>query len=172
MKQVIIILASTLVLVFLFILLVNIPQLANQPSIIPLRNFYQQLYTLLVKKQPYAFTIQKTENGFYTYVLSGKFNSLNPTTKILKVTGEDGRIYLFNVSAALREDDNTWLVIYTGDLTYKQTLIEDAVLAVPPTNLTVRWNDSRPLTELEKSYIENPQIPLDIESPDSLFLTE
>jgi hypothetical protein len=176
--------ALSVVTVILFLAIVNLTLLANEPWVIPLRNFYAQVARQVTSREVYTIQPQKSlESGLYTYILVGKFTNFSAEDNTIAVEATDGKTYIFRADSALRQDEDIWLVIYyvknlrelatTSRLSsYRQTLINNGVPAVAPTEVLVRWNDNKPLTQIKTSYQENPKIPLNLTFPESIILGE
>lgn len=170
--------------IILFLVIVNLTLLANEPWVIPLRNFYSQVVRQTTGKEIYIIQPQKPlESGLYTYTLIGKFTNFNAEDNTITVEATDGKTYIFRADSALRQDEDIWLVIYyvknlqelatTSRLSsYRQTSVNNGVPAVAPTQVLVRWNDNKPLTQIQASHQESPKIPLNIAFPEDTVLAE
>lgn len=142
-------------------------------------------------------SLQPLEAGLNTYALTGKFVKVNQNNSLLYLSDSFGNTYVFNIQKfILRDPKDTWLKIYTipnisAIATYKELTTNETSqtnstssfttsVSISLTHgdystslneLTVRWDDTRSLSQVESDNRASPNSPLN-PSSDSTILAE
>lgn len=159
-------------------------QLANFSSIIPLRNWYQEVsWTIenqLVQTLPKPFDQTSTIEVFnsqtkdlYLYSLIGKFTSADLQNSIIRLIGFDGNTYAFNIDNLSDEDSNGNLVINVFELSRSNpknpkfvsySNINSSPFFSSDDYIKIEWLDKRSLMQIMNDLAKNPTVPLNSDS--------
>ena len=140
--------------------------------------------------------IGPVQAGANTYVLTGKLVNVDVARHLVFIRDDSGKTYAFHANYSIIKDEtSTWLKVYIVQslqqlsisqelpsynaapidesktlLKYQQIEINNSLPVVGLGNVSVRWNDTRTMQEIQDGYNNNPSVALNESLQDPTIL--